>query len=396
MNSKVEEKIKGIMPTYGRQPVCFVKGKGIWLIDDLGECYMDMVSGVAVNALGHSSQVIIDALNEQAKELIHVSNLYWNKPQLDLADKLLSLSGGDFKDVFFCNSGAEALEGAIKLCKKAGMKQNKSKLLFMNNSFHGRSTGALAITGQPKYQAPFGALLPDCISVDFNDVEQLTHILSTFGDDIAGVFVEPIQGEGGVLTIQDDFLKIINNFCKEKGAIMVFDEVQCGAGRLGTYFAYQSFGVNPDVICMAKGLGGGVPIGAIIANEKASVFEKSDHGSTYGGNPLMCAASLAVTGKITEEGFLKHVSDVSEYLIEQFALLKANGLIKEYRAKGLLLGIVVDEPNKLVQAAHEQKLLLVAAGNNTVRVLPPLNITLEEAMEFVELLKYTLQTTVLE
>ncbi|HAS73859.1 MAG TPA: aspartate aminotransferase family protein [Clostridiales bacterium UBA8960] len=392
----MDEKIKGVMPTYGRQPVCFVKGKGMWLIDDLGDCYMDMVSGVAVNALGHCSEVMINALQEQAKELIHVSNLYWNKPQVELADKLLSLSGGDFKDVFFCNSGTEALEGAIKLCKKFGNQKNKSKLLFMSNSFHGRSTGALAITGQPKYQLPFGALLQGCISVPLNDGDELKKALDEHGDEIASVFIEPIQGEGGVIQVEDSFLKEIEAFCKEKEAILVFDEVQCGAGRLGTYYAYQSFSVKPDVVCMAKGLGGGVPIGAIIANQKASVFEKSDHGSTFGGNPLMCAVSLAVTDKIAESAFLEQVKETSKYIVEQLGLMKAEALIKDYRGKGLLLGIVVDSPNQFVQKAHDNKLLLVAAGSDAVRILPPLNTTLEDAKQFMELLRVVAHSFVLE
>lgn len=392
MMKQMEEKIKGVMPTYGRFPVCFVKGEGLWLYDDEGQCYMDLVSGVAVNALGHGSPVMTQALCDQSASLMHVSNLYWNKPQLDLAEKLLDLACGDFKDVFFCNSGTEALEGAIKLCRKYGKLNQKSKLVFMNNSFHGRSTGALSITGQPKYQAPFGDLLPDCLSVDFNDMEGLKVLLTAHGDDIAGVFIEPIQGEGGVIPAETAFLKNIQDFCQSKGALLVFDEVQCGAGRLGTYYAYQTLGIKPDIVCMAKGLGGGVPIGAIIANEKGSVFEKSDHGSTYGGNPLMCAVSLAVTETISSGPFLANIKQTSAYLMSALEALKNEGKIKAVRGAGLLLGIVVESPSEVVQMAFEQQLLLIAAGSDTVRILPPLNLTMEEAEQVAAKLNQVLSS----
>lgn len=394
MNKRTETLIKGVMPTYGRQPVCFTKGEGVWLYDEEGIQYMDMVSGVAVNALGHSTDLMVKALCEQAAALIHVSNLYWNKPQLELAEKLLSLAEGDFKDVFFCNSGTEALEGAIKLCRKYGQKNGKSKLVFMTNSFHGRSTGALSITGQPKYQEPFGALLPDCLSVAFNSMESLEGVLSAHGTEIAGFFIEPVQGEGGVIPIDQGFLNRIEAFCKENAALLVFDEVQCGAGRLGTYYAYQSIQVKPDIVCMAKGLGGGVPIGAIIANEKASVFEKSDHGSTYGGNPLMCAVALAVTKAISDHAFLEQVKMTSNYMTQQLEQMKDEGLIKAYRGSGLLLGIVVDDPAGVVQRAFENKLLLIAAGSDTVRILPPLNLTSGDAEVFMKRMRMVLNSSV--
>lgn len=379
-----------IMPTYGRKSISFKEGKGMWLTDTTGNTYLDLVSGVAVNCLGHSSEVIANALIEQANKVVHISNLYWNEPQLQLAAYLIELSQGDLKDVFFCNSGTEALEGALKICKKYGKAHHKPYLIYMENSFHGRTNGALSITGQPKYQEPFGDLLPDCIHIPFNDMVALEKLFHDIGDEIAAVFVEPVQGEGGVIAAEADYLKQISALCKANDALLVFDEVQCGAGRLGTYYAYQSFGVTPDVVCMAKGLGGGVPIGAFIANEKASVLSKGDHGSTYGGNPLMCNVSLAVTKTITQPAFQENLKKQSEILLKGFSSFVEKGLIQAYRGSGLLLGLVVENPGKLVDLAFDSGLLLISAGSDTVRILPPLNIQEEDALLILEKLESVL------
>lgn len=379
-----------IMPTYGRKSISFKEGKGMWLTDTTGNTYLDLVSGVAVNCLGHSSEVIANALIEQANKVVHISNLYWNEPQLQLAAYLIELSQGDLKDVFFCNSGTEALEGALKICKKYGKAHHKPYLIYMENSFHGRTNGALSITGQPKYQEPFGDLLPDCIHIPFNDMVALEKLFHDIGDEIAAVFVEPVQGEGGVIAAEADYLKQIGALCKANDALLVFDEVQCGAGRLGTYYAYQSFGVTPDVVCMAKGLGGGVPIGAFIANEKASVLSKGDHGSTYGGNPLMCNVSLAVTKTITQPAFQENLKKQSEILLKGFSSFVEMGLIQAYRGSGLLLGLVVENPGKLVDLAFDSGLLLISAGSDTVRILPPLNIQEEDALLILEKLESVL------
>lgn len=376
-----------VMPTYGRKNVSFTSGKGIWLKDTEGNSYMDMVSGVAVNCLGHASPVITKALTQQAEKVIHVSNLYWNEPQKQLAEKLIALSQGVLKDVFFCNSGTEALEGALKLCKKYGKAKDKPYLVYMNNSFHGRTNGALSITGQEKYQTPFGKLLPDCLTVDFNDSERLKDLFDKKGSEIAAVFVEPVQGEGGVIEMNPEYGQLLRSLCDANEALLVFDEVQCGAGRMGTYYAYQTLGVQPDIVCMAKGLGGGVPIGALLANEKASVFEKGDHGSTYGGNPLICSVAFAVTDAISQEDFLNGVKEKSLQLTEGLQNLVVQGKIKSFRGKGLLLGMVVEEPSKWVDLAFEQKLLLISAGSDTIRLLPPLNITTEEIAALLEKLE---------
>lgn len=386
-NGKNEMGSLAVMPTYGRKNVSFTSGKGIWLKDSEGNTYMDMVSGVAVNCLGHASPVITKALTQQSEQVIHVSNLYWNEPQKQLAEKLIALSDGVLKDVFFCNSGTEALEGALKLSKKYGKSKDKPYLVYMNNSFHGRTNGALSITGQEKYQTPFGKLLPDCLTVDFNDLEGLKDLFAKEGSKIAAVFAEPIQGEGGVIEMSPEYGKLLRSLCDENEALLVFDEVQCGAGRVGTYYAYQALGVQPDILCMAKGLGGGVPIGAVLANEKASVFEKGDHGSTYGGNPLICAVASAVTEVISQKDFLKGVQEKSLQLTEGLQHLVDQGKIKNYRGQGLLLGMVVDEPSKWVDLAYDQKLLLISAGSDTIRLLPPLNITSEEIQSLLEKLE---------
>lgn len=382
-----------VMPTYGRKNVSFTSGKGIWLKDDQGNTYMDMVSGVAVNCLGHASPVIVEALTQQASQVIHISNLYWNEPQKKLAEKLIALSDGVLQDVFFCNSGTEALEGALKLCKKYGKANNKPYLVYMNNSFHGRTNGALSITGQVKYQEPFGGLLPDCLSIDFNDSEALSALFALHGDKIAAVFAEPIQGEGGIIEMDADYGKLLKSLCDTYGALLVLDEVQCGAGRMGTYYGYQSIGIEPDILCMAKGLGGGVPIGALLANSKASVFQKGDHGSTYGGNPLMCSVASAVTEVISQEGFLQEVEAKSLQLTKGLEKLVEQGKIQAYRGKGLLLGMVVEEPSKWVDLAFENKLLLISAGTDTIRLLPPLNITSEEIEALLEKLDKLFQVS---
>lgn len=384
MTIQLKNNTNAVMPTYGRKNVCFIEGKGIWLKDETGDTYMDMVSGVAVNCLGHSSPVIVNALTEQANQVIHISNLYWNGPQLKLAEKLIQLSNADLQDVFFCNSGTEALEGAIKLSKKYGNAKNKKYLVYMNNSFHGRTNGALSITGQEKYQAPFKDLLPECLSLDFNDLAALEALFAQQGTEIAAVFVEPIQGEGGIIEVDAAYAKQLRNLCDTYEALLVFDEVQCGAGRLGTYYAYQSIGVTPDIVCMAKGLGGGVPIGAVLANTKASVFVKGDHGSTYGGNPLICNVALAVTKVVSEAAFLNEVKAKEAQLKKGLAKLIENGKIKAVRGTGLLLGMVVDEPSKWVDTAYDNKLLLISAGADTVRLLPPLNITSTEIDALLE------------
>lgn len=369
---------KYVMPTYGRKPVVLVEGSGIQVKDNTGTTYQDWVGGVAVNCLGHGSPVILEAINEQANKIMHVSNLYWNEPQLELAQLLISLSDGCLDEVFFCNSGTESLECALKIVKKHGATTNKPYVLYMKNSFHGRTSGALSITGQSKYQEPFGDLIPGCLNVDFNDTEGLKNRLGQYSGKIAGIFVEPIQGEGGVIVAEHEFLSTIADYCKENDALLVFDEVQCGAGRLGTYYAFQTFGIVPDVVCMAKGLGGGFPIGATLVGSKAKMLGKGDHGSTYGGNPLATAVALAVTKTVSDPAFLQGVQFRQGFLEAGLAMLAAKGLIKSHRGMGLLQGIVVENPNQIVDKAFDNGYLFISAGSDTIRLLPPLNVPLED------------------
>jgi acetylornithine/N-succinyldiaminopimelate aminotransferase len=375
-----------VMNTYGRFDVVFEKGLGSRIYDDAGNEYVDFVSGVAVNCLGHSHPAIVNALTEQSKKLIHISNYYWNMEHTLLAEKLVENS--DHSKVFFCNSGTEAVEGALKLARKYGKlkSDHKNVILYMNNSFHGRSMGALSVTGQPKYQQDFKPLIGGVKQVEFNDIDDL---IKSFDENVCGIIIEPIQGEGGVLSANMDFLQEARKLCDQYDALLIFDEIQCGIGRLGSLFAYEQFGVIPDVITMAKALGGGFPIGAFMSNERASIaLCPGDHGSTYGGNPLGCAVSLAVLKELMDGGVIASVSEKSKFITESLNKLKAQyGVIKEIRGVGLLLGIVVDDPKAFVNECFNKGLLVVTAGTDVVRLLPPLNVSqadLEAALKLLE------------
>ncbi len=296
-----------LMESYSRFDVNFEKGIGTKLYDTEGNEYLDFVAGVAVNCLGHCHPAIVKALDEQSKKLIHVSNLYWTPTQTQLAEKLVALS--DHNTVFFCNSGTEANETAIKIARKYGKltgDAQKHEIITMENSFHGRTLGSLTITGQKKYQKDFMPLMGGVKSVKFNDIDDLEKNIS---EKTCAVIIEPIQGEGGIINADIEFLMKAKKLCEEYNALLIFDEVQCGIGRTGELFAYKSFGVTPDIVCLAKGLGGGFPIGAVLANKKASIFKPGDHGCTFGGNPLGCAVSLAVLKELTENKVLEGVKE---------------------------------------------------------------------------------------
>lgn len=375
-----------VMNTYGRYDVVFEKGLGTKIYDEAGKEYLDFVSGVAVNCLGHSHPAIINALYEQSKKIIHISNYYWNKGQMQLAEKLIHHS--DHSKVFFCNSGTEAVEGSLKLARKYGKLKadNKNIILYMNNSFHGRSMGALSVTGQPKYQQDFMPLIGGVKQIEFNNIEDLIH---HFDENVCGVIIEPIQGEGGINVADLDFLQTARNLCDKYDAVLIFDEIQCGIGRLGSLFAYKEFGVIPDVVAMAKALGGGFPIGAFMANERTSIgLAQGDHGSTYGGNPLGCAVSLAVLNELIEGGIIDSVSQKNIYIKEHLLKLqKKYGIIEEIRGIGLLLGIVVPDAKKFANACFSKGLLVATAGPKVIRLLPPLNVSnvdIDEALKIIE------------
>ncbi|QCX34434.1 aspartate aminotransferase family protein [Caloramator sp. E03] len=382
-----------IMNTYNRFDVVFEKGFGCRVYDVNGKEYIDFVSGVAVNCLGHCHPVIVNALKEQSQKLIHISNLYYNKPQIELAEKIISLS--NHKSVFFCNSGTEATEAALKLARKYGKLKggnSKNKIIYMKNSFHGRTLGALSVTGQLKYQMDFMPLIPEVIPVSFNDIDEIEKVMN---ENTCAVILEPIQGEGGIISANKDYLIKVRELCDKFDALLIFDEVQCGIGRTGKFFAYENFGVIPDVVCLAKGLGGGFPIGAIIANEKADVaFVKGDHGSTFGGNPLACAVSLSVLNELISSKIIENVNTLSKYLVDKLYNIKNKyGLIDEIKGIGLLLGISlkVDVKN-FVNKCFENGLLLVSAGSNTVRLLPPLNISFDDIDCAIDIIEKTISS----
>lgn len=375
-----------LLNVYNRFNVSFVKGKGVYLYDDQGNEYLDFVSGIAVNCLGHAHPVIANALKKQGETLIHISNLYYSNTQTKLVEKLTGLS--EHERVFFCNSGTEAVELAIKIARKYGnsIDKNKTEIIYMKDSFHGRSTGSLAITGQKKYQEPFEPLLPNVTECLFNNVEDLK---SKINKNTCAVILEPVQGESGIQTASPEFLKALKELCEENNALLIFDEIQCGMGRMGTLFAYEQLGVVPDIVTIAKALGGGVPIGACLTKGKANdVMVPGDHGSTYGGNPLVCAVAYDVLTELVDNKVIEGVKASGSYAIEKLNNLKEKyKLVEEIRGTGLLIGIKLDESvtaREFANKAFENKFLLVPAGNNVLRYFPPLNVTFEEIDKSIE------------
>ncbi|MHB1393734.1 MAG: acetylornithine/succinylornithine family transaminase [Clostridia bacterium] len=364
-----------ILKTYARFDVTAVEGKGCLIYDKNGKEYIDFVSGVAVNCLGHCHPTIIKAIQEQSCKLMHVSNLYWNEQQMELAEKLCESSG--LQGAFFCNSGTEAVEAAIKFARKYGKLKggiSKHEIIYMKNSFHGRTLGALSVTGQEKYQKDFMPLIPGVKSIEFNDIEKLH---SEMNSNICAIIVEPIQGEGGIIAAQKSFLEEAKQLCEKYQVLLIFDEVQCGIGRLGSLFAFEKFGVKPDMVCLAKGLGGGFPIGAVVASGKvAETISPGDHGSTFGGNPLACSVALAILSELIENGVLTNVEHMSRYLFGKLQGLKEkHQSIKGINGMGLLVGLRLSIDTKgFVNQCIKKGLLLVGAGADVVRLLPPLNI----------------------
>ena len=388
-----------LLNVYSRYNKIFEKGKGTYIYDNEGNEYLDFVSGISVNCLGHASPVITKALMEQSQKLVHISNLYYSQPQLDLANKLTENS--EMESVFFTNSGTEAIELALKIARKYGNNlsydengnkiADKTEIIYMKNSFHGRSTGALAVTGQPKYQKPFEPLMKNVTECNFNDVEDLKAKVS---EKTAAIILEPIQGESGLESATPEFMEAIKELSEKHNTLVIFDEIQCGMGRTGKLFAYENFDLIPDIVTIAKSLGGGVPIGACLTKGKANdVLVPGDHGSTYGGNPLVCAVANAVLHELIDNKLIeKNVVEKGQYSVEKLKKLKEKfDFIEEIRGKGLLLGIKFDEKKVLakdvVLKALENGLLLVGAGNNVVRFFPPFNVTNDEIDKAVSILE---------
>jgi acetylornithine/N-succinyldiaminopimelate aminotransferase len=362
-----------VMNTYGRLPMTVVKGDGVWVWDTEGKRYLDFVTGLAVNSLGHNHPAVVSAIQEQAKELIHISNLYWIPNQVALAERLVKHSFAD--KVFFCNSGAEANEGAIKLARKYAKKNvgpQKNEVVSLSNSFHGRTLATLTLTGQTKYQEGYDPLPAGFSYAVMNDLEDLC---SKVGQNTAAVFIEPIQGEGGVIPASKEFLQEARALCDRYGALLIFDEVQCGVGRTGKLFAYEWSGVTPDIMTLAKALGGGVPIGAMLATDKAAnAFQPGDHASTFGGNPLATAVGCAVLDVILGQGFLAGVQERSGYFrkgLEQLSQKYQTG--EPVRGEGFILGWPVSKLGpEIVEACRQKGLLINCVGGKILRFLPPL------------------------
>lgn len=376
-----------IMPTYNRRPLTFVAGKGPWLYTETGQAFLDMVSGVAVNTLGHAHPALVEAISQQAQQLWHLSNLYYTKEVLRLAERLTG--AGDFQHAFFSNSGTEAVEAALKIARKhgRGCGAYKRKIIYLSGSFHGRTLGALTVTANVHYQAPFLPLVGDTEEVPSGDITALRRAMS---DDVCALILEPIQGESGVHPVDAAFIKEARTLCDKHKALLIFDEVQSGIGRTGTLFYHEQLHVSPDVLCLAKGLGGGFPIGATLTRASTSVLEPGDHGSTFGGNPLAAACANTVLDCIANEGLLDHVKALGHLAR---TTLTHHPQIQRITGSGLFLGLHLHQPAALVIAAAEaQGLLLIGAGPNTVRLLPPLNISREDFTTALQRLCTSLDT----
>jgi len=389
LNEIIVNDKKYFMNTFGdRTPVCFEYGKGIKLWNTEGKVYMDFLAGIAVSALGHSHPALVDAIKMQAEKLIHTSSLYYIESQANLAKMIVENSCGD--KVFFSNSGAEANEGAIKLARiyfrKKGF-SDKFEIITMEKSFHGRTLATIAATGQEKYQKPYSPLTPSFTKVPMNDLDALENSTS---EHTCAVLIEPIQGEGGVNLTSYEYLKGVRKLCDKYGIFLVFDEIQVGLGRTGKLFAYEHYDIEPDIFTLAKALGGGFPIGAVIAKDKvASAFEPGDHGSTFGGNPLACSAALAVLSTIINENLSLNSEIMGQYFISKLRELKEKyPVIKEVRGMGLMIGIEFTEPVSIEinKELFKNGYLAGNIGNNIIRMLPPLIITEKDIDRFIHIL----------
>jgi acetylornithine aminotransferase len=374
------------METYGRLPVAFTRGEGVWLYDAAGKRYLDALAGVAVNAIGHCHPKLVAALREQVGTLIHTSNIYRIEAQEQLADRLAALSGMD--RVFFCNSGAEANECAIKLARYYGHKKNieNPAIVVLEKSFHGRTLATLSATGSRKVQAGFEPLVSGFVRVPFDDLEAVRRVAES-NKNVVAILAELVQGEGGVDVCGAGYLKGLREICDANGWLLMLDEVQTGIGRTGKMFGFQHYGITPDVMALAKGLGGGVPIGACVAKgEAANLFKPGSHGSTFGGTPFACTAALATLKVIEEEKLCERAEEVGNFLRAGLAkaLAETNG-IKDIRGQGQMTGIELDRPcGELVTTALNAGLLINVTADNVVRFVPPLILTKDEAQQLID------------
>ena len=376
-----------VLHTYVRPPFVLERGEGVRLYDSEGRAYLDFGSGIAVNALGHGDPDVVRAIGEQAQRLMHVSNLYHTEPQARLAQMLVERSFAD--KVYFCNSGTEAVEAALKFARKWAKEHGgpeRDEFVAFSGAFHGRTMGSLALTPRPHYQDPFRPLMPGSRFATFND---LASAAEAIGERTCACIVEPIQGEGGIHLAQPEFLRGLRQLCDERGALLIFDEVQCGLGRAGTLWAHEPYGVQPDLMALAKPLGGGLPMGAtLLAQRVADVIGPGDHGSTFAANPVVCAAAQVVVGKIAEREFLQHVCWCGDYLAKRLSDLQEEcEEIVEVRGRGLMWGVELrGAAAPVVQACQERGLLILSAGANVLRMVPPLTVEQSDLDEAVTIL----------
>ena len=382
---------KYYMPVYERTPLTLVRGKGCYVWDDAGRRYLDFVAGIAVDSLGHCHPALVKAISHQVRTLIQTSNIFYTIPQLQLAELLVSHSA--MKKVFFGNSGTEAVEGAVKLARRWGQLKlgGAYEVITAWNSFHGRTLAMVAATGQAKFHKPYEPLPTGFVNVDYDDIEA---IKSATTEKTCAVMLEPVQGEGGVNVPAPDYLKKVREWCNHKELLLILDEVQTGIGRTGSLFAYEQYGIEPDVLVLAKGLAGGVPIGAFLSTEEAAVFGKGEHGTTFGGNPLACAAGYATLKYIIDNDVSAHVREMGALLLDGLERLKKEfKFIRELRGKGLLLGMEFDADiaRGVMLLCLEQGLLVNELKPNLIRLIPPLVVSSFEIKQALGMLKRALK-----
>lgn len=393
MYEQMEQAEKSILHTYNRFPVMFDRGEGCRLYDTEGKEYLDFAAGIAVNALGYHYPGYDEALVEQIHKLTHISNLYYNEPMSQAGEKLVKASG--MSKAFFTNSGTEAIEGALKAARKYGFKKyngERYEVIAMEHSFHGRSMGALSVTGTAHYREPFEPLIGGVKFAQFNDLES---VRAQITEKTCAILTETVQGEGGIYPADKEFLKGLRALCDENDILLILDEIQCGMGRTGEYFAWQGYGVKPDIMTCAKALGNGVPVGAFVLGEKAAEasLEPGDHGTTYGGNPFVCAAVSKVFDIYESDHILEHVRELTPYLEEKLdEIVDKYTCVSARRGKGFMQGLVIQgmPVGNIVKKALENGLLVISAGSDVLRMVPPLVIRKEEIDEMIEKLEKSL------
>ena len=384
----MQEAEEKLLHTYNRFPVVFEHGEDVHLVDTDGKKYLDFAAGIAVSALGYSNQEFKDALKDQVEKLLHTSNLYYNLPVAEAAEKLTEIA--DMDRVFFTNSGTEAIEGALKVAKKYAYTRDGHaghEVIAMDHSFHGRSLGALSVTGTKHYQEPFEPLVPGIRFAKFNDLDSVKALIN---DKTCAILMETLQGEGGIYPADPEFLKGVRALCDEHDILLILDEIQCGMGRTGSMFAWQAYGVKPDVMTVAKAIGSGVPVGAFLMTEKVAKqsLVPGDHGTTYGGNPLAGRAVSTVIDIFKKENIVAHAKEMGEYLTGQLtALMARHESVKAVRGMGLIQGIVLSVPvGDVIRAALAKGLLVISAGTDVLRIVPPLVIEKEHIDEMIGIL----------